>query len=614
MTLGLSFYLVCLTMVVLIGIFIYTLRAKRRGVLQVVFMMILVELFLWQGAVILETLLGTTVRARLFWDNLTYIGSAFVPVSMLLLGLAYGGEEDNFKKAYWLLLLVPAFTQLVIWTNDWHHLFYRSFDPMTGAVSPGTYFFVHAGYSYLCLVVSFLYQSYYAVKRSGALSVQSLLIIVGNLVPTVVNVCYTLNLPGFSVYSTPIAFTITALCYLWGIVRYNLLIVTPVATQTVINRISDSFVVIDPDLNVLDFNRTFETTFAPLFTLIKGTNGRECLTEEAKSRVHLDRITRMVNQVSQEQRTISQDASLIIGSTERHFTVEYTPIIQRKQCTAVILLFKDVTQHVRDMQQLQANQDVLLERERLASLGQMIGGIAHNMKTPIMSLSGGLDELQALAEEYQASIDDPEVNSQDHFEIAQDMLQWLGKMRTHLSYMSEVLSTVKDQASKFNTGIQMRFTLEEVLRRVGILMQHELTKHNCRLVHHIEMDEGLALQGDLNSLIQILDNIIANAIQAYDGQSGDIELTVKRGRGDRVQFIIRDHGKGISPEVSDRLFKEMITTRGKHGTGLGLYMSYSTIKAVFRGHMWFDSQPGEGTAFTVEIPILSTGEGGQPNA
>ena len=63
MKLGISFYLVCLTMMVLIGIFVYTLRAKRRGVLQVVFMMILVELFIWQGAVILETLLGTTVQA-----------------------------------------------------------------------------------------------------------------------------------------------------------------------------------------------------------------------------------------------------------------------------------------------------------------------------------------------------------------------------------------------------------------------------------------------------------------------------------------------------------------------------------------------------------------------
>ena len=85
------------------------------------------------------------------------------------------------------------------------------------------------------------------------------------------------------------------------------------------------------------------------------------------------------------------------------------------------LLLKDVTQHKEDMETIKNNQDVLMERERLAGLGQLIGGIAHNLKTPIMSIAGATQGLENLIKEYDESIDDPLVNSQDHHDIAKDM-------------------------------------------------------------------------------------------------------------------------------------------------------------------------------------------------
>ncbi len=70
-----------------------------------------------------------------------------------------------------------------------------------------------------------------------------------------------------------------------------------------------------------------------------------------------------------------------------------------------LLLFKDITQHKKDMQAIKDNQDMLMEKERLASLGQLIGGIAHNLKTPIMSISGAAEGLTDLIKEYDASIE-----------------------------------------------------------------------------------------------------------------------------------------------------------------------------------------------------------------
>jgi signal transduction histidine kinase len=257
---------------------------------------------------------------------------------------------------------------------------------------------------------------------------------------------------------------------------------------------------------------------------------------------------------------------------------------------------------VKDVEKIQENQAILLERERLASLGQLIGGIAHNLKTPIMSVAGGIEQLHWLAEEYESSVDDGEVTKDDHLEIAAEMQQWLGKMKTHLGYMSDIISTVKDQATQFNIQGRSWFTLGEMLKRVNILMQHELVKNNCRYRQDIKVEPTQRIDGDINSLVQILDNIIVNAIQSYDSSGGEIILRVTR-EDQSLLISVRDFGKGIETKIKDRLFKEMITTKGKHGTGLGLYMSFSTIKGVFRGNMWFESSVGTGTVFYIQLPL-----------
>lgn len=90
-----------------------------------------------------------------------------------------------------------------------------------------------------------------------------------------------------------------------------------------------------------------------------------------------------------------------------------------------------------DMQTIQNNQQLLMERERLASLGQLIGGIAHNLKTPIMSISGAAEGLTDLVKEYDSSIGDPEVTNDDHHDIAKDMREWIEKLK-HIQHICQM--------------------------------------------------------------------------------------------------------------------------------------------------------------------------------
>ncbi len=262
---------------------------------------------------------------------------------------------------------------------------------------------------------------------------------------------------------------------------------------------------------------------------------------------------------------------------------------------------QDLTKN--NIKQIHDNQETLMEKERLASLGQLIGGIAHNLKTPIMSISGAAEGLTDLIKEYDSSIDDPEVNSQDHHDIAKDMSNWVAKIKTHTEYMSDVITAVKGQAVTLSNEEEISFTVGELLKRVNILMKHELKNAIIYLNISMKTDENTVIHGDVNSLVQVINNMISNSIQAYSGKpEQNIDLIVEKDNNNLI-ISVKDYGVGMSKNVKDKLFKEMITTKGKNGTGLGLYMSYSTIKAHFNGNITVESEEGKGTAFHIILPL-----------
>jgi two-component system sensor histidine kinase HupT/HoxJ len=598
MPLNWSFYALGITTVILIGLFLYILFTSRKTILSYLFAALAVQLTVWSVAIILEGLSAESSPMFMFWEKMTYFGSAFVPVTLLLIGLAFARADAGLNWRFLLLYLVPVVTWTIIWTNDSHHLFYQSYS--STEMIFGAYFYFHAAFSYGCMLFGLIQLSRFAIRNAGTLSVQALLIMVGGAIPLITNVGYTFKLPGFDMYSTPIAFSVTAILYILSMYRFNMLKITPIALQTVVNRISDSFVVVDPEMNIIDYNETFRANFEKLYTFRKEENLYQILSKNPGI-CDPERVKKIIAQLNEQSGNYISETQLEIAGEKRYFTVEFTPIRRKNNLLATVILFKDITQNVLDMQTIRNNQEILLERERLASLGQLIGGIAHNLKTPIMSVAGGIEQLECLTTEYEESVGDEEVTPEDHREIAGEMRGWLGKMKIHMSYMSDIISTVKDQAAQFNVSRQSSFTLEEMLKRIDILMHHELIKGGCTMRQQIELEPSTLIQGDINSLVQIFDNIIANAVQAYGGRGGEIVLKAREEEG-RLRFEIQDFGPGIEPKVQERMFKEMITTKGKYGTGLGLYMAYSTIRGIFQGDMYFETEQGQGTTFVILLP------------
>lgn len=591
------------TTIINILLTVYLSKEKKNNQLKKIFIFSLSILIFWTIGLIMQITLSKPLNIEpIYFDYFIYIAICFIPVAVFFMGLIYANTKIELKKRYLLLFIIPIISLIVLWTNDYHHLFYEhySVDFQTNVYGP--YATIHNIYSYILLAWGILYMLKFSIKNSGFFSKQSLLIVLGVSVPLVVNILGTFKIIPMSIYVTPITFTATIICCAIAILKFQFLGVTPIALQKIVDRISDGYVVLDENNTITDFNKTFLDIFKLKAEDIRSKNFIKLLQSKEVNRQAIVKIDKSIEKANETETTVSFEQHF--SEIKKYFKIEITPINSENTSLGTLFLFKDITQHKEDMETIKNNQDVLMERERLAGLGQLIGGIAHNLKTPIMSIAGATQGLENLIKEYDESIDDPLVNSQDHHDIAKDMEEWIPKIRAHLEYMSDIITTVKGQAvASLSSDDSEEFTIAELVKRVNILMKHELKNAYIYLNILMKVDENTVIDGNVNVLVQVVNNIISNAIQAYDGKHDqNIQFEISQKENNMI-FSITDFAGGLSKEVQDRLFKEMVTTKGKNGTGLGLYMSYSNIKAHFGGDITYKTEEGKGTTFNIVIPI-----------
>lgn len=597
---GLSFWILVLSTLLTVVMFVYISCQKDRKQLHNVFCLNLFCSLIISVGVLCQAVCNYFFSIPSIWfENIIYIGTCFLPLTVFFTSLIFTNTKITFKKSYLLLLVIPILSLIVLWTNDLHHLFYIQYSSSFTDTIYGPYFYVHSVYTYLLLIIGIGRLLIFSIRNAGFFSKQSLLISIGLACPVIVNVLGSfLKLIPMTVFVTPISFSVSIICFALAIFKFDFLGIAPIALRKIADRMSDSYLVLNDDGTITDFNQTFLVTFKIKDIALRGQNFD---TFCKNNKINYGKIKNAIAKTKDSKKTISFEYH--VNRIHKIFSVEVNTIYSDGVSLGTLILFKDITQHIEDMETIKNNQDILMERERLASLGQLIGGIAHNLKTPIMSISGAAEGLTDLVKEYDSSIDDPEVNSQDHHDIAKDMNEWIVKIKEYTEYMSDIITAVKGQAVTLSETDNISFDIDELVKRVDILMKHELK--NALIYMNVQMNapKSTKIHGDINSLVQVINNMISNAIQAYNGKTEqNIDLILNKVDSNLV-ISIKDYGCGLPQKVKEKLFKEMITTKGKNGTGLGLYMSYSTIKAHFNGNITFESEEGKGTTFNIILPL-----------
>ncbi len=255
----------------------------------------------------------------------------------------------------------------------------------------------------------------------------------------------------------------------------------------------------------------------------------------------------------------------------------------------------------RAMLSLETNQLKLLISEKMASLGRLTAGIAHEMNTPLAAVRSALAELQRLVDEYASSAADPGVTASDHLEIAADMGTRLRLARTAAERAVDFVRGIKAQTRGLGPVEKRRFDAVAIVRETLHLLHHALRLGNVRLdlqaqTEHVEID------GDAGRLAQVVTNLVSNAVDASQPGGGVVTVSLLR-RGPHVVLQVADQGCGIPSQNLARIFDPMFTTKPfGEGTGLGLSIVHDLVKADLAGTIEVRSEIGKGTTFEVILP------------
>ncbi len=544
-------------------------KTNSRKKLVRYFSILIVLLLIWNLGLTLQLLLAERLGVSpIYFDFITYFGIVFVPVTLLLIAVTFIKPDFKLKNKHFSLLIVPIISLATLYTNDFHHLFYIKYSTVLNEIIYGPFLYLHLIYTYSLIAISLILLLRHSIKYSGAFSIQSLLFLAAIAIPVIINIAGMLNIfNGMDIYLTPISFAASFLLIAISIFKFDFLNINTIATQLIIKAISDSYIVLNRENEITLCNNSFLDNFSIKEDELLNHNIYDI--KEIRKEFSKDDLDLSFELIRTTKKKITTEK--YFKRTDKYFSIDVSPILKNDSYIGTLIILKDVTEKEHDKLKIKANQDLLVEQERLASLGQMIGGIAHNLKTPIFSVSGGLEGLSDLIKEFDESIDDPEVTSDDMHDIAKDMREWISKLKEHISYMSDVITTVKGQTVTMSESQNSKFTIKELFDHVMILMQHELKEKLTTLNISNNVPYNASIFGNINSLVQVINNLISNAIEAYmlTDKEKIINLSANYNEADKHIIIsIQDFGPGLPEKVQQKVFKEMITTKGKYGTGL----------------------------------------------
>ncbi|WP_236783913.1 PAS domain-containing sensor histidine kinase [Azospirillum humicireducens] len=258
----------------------------------------------------------------------------------------------------------------------------------------------------------------------------------------------------------------------------------------------------------------------------------------------------------------------------------------------------------RALCELKATQTSLIQAEKMASLGQLVAGVAHEVNTPIGITITGASQLQTLIEELSERHAAGALKKSDFQRFLSDGMEMANLILSNSTRAANLVQSFKlvavDQSSDERRAFLLRDYIDELLRSL-----HPTYKARAALTISIDCPGDLELDGYPGALSQILTNLIMNAlIHALDPeQPGRIAISARPFAGDMVELSVADDGNGIAPEVLPKIFDPFFTTRrGSGGSGLGLHIVYNLVTGRLHGTIGVESRPGQGTRFILHFP------------
>lgn len=527
-------------------------------------------------------------RTKIFSYRLKYLFIVMVPLAWLVFSLYYANRVRRLRLSFLTAIaILPTTTLVLVATNSHHHRMFTDFGTVVAGnyyllhVHFGTWFWVHTVYSYGCLATGFLLLTQHLLNTPAHFKRQVSSLMIACAAPWISNVIFLFK-PDLLHYFdlTPIAFTISGIVFMWGILRYRLLDIVPIARDTVIHNMDDGVIIVDNDMHIIDLNPTASTLI--------GRPVRDLIGAPADQVIEW--WPSYLSQISQSNTATLAVIELKLNGRQRLFNPVRSTLISKDKPIGFLITLRDVTEAKR-------LQEELLQSQKMKAVGTLAGGIAHDFNNLLMGIQANVSLMR------NESIPSKAVMTEKLNRIEDQIQCGAALTRQLLGYAHKGKSIVD--------SIKLNNLIEETL--------HVVERTNKNITVRCELTCAPSyIKADKGQIELVLLNLFLNAVDAMPG-GGQLEVRSRLvPRAELVcpwpssqqrlyfELTINDTGIGMDEETKHRIFEPFFTTKELgQGTGLGLASVYGIIEN-HGGHIQVESQPNRGTTFQVLLPVTET--------
>ncbi len=561
---------------------------SRHGMLP--FLIMVAAMVLWSACAGFEAL-ATTEQGKRIWSVLSYIGAAPVPVLFYLFVQRYAHTMLWMRPVtIGLLFVVPVVSIVSAATTHWHLLYWTSItiDPVTGIgiYGHGPMFWLLVLYSYSLLggAVAVLVRARARYKGVYRRQMSSIVLMVA--LPMLTNAAYVLDaIPVKGLEPTPITFLISFGLLWFGMIRYRILDLIPVARNVLIDTLTDAVIVFDAQMRVVDVNPAALTLLKADTTSLLGQPLEiACHAHPALGTLLRDHAD------STQPRTLT--ITLGVGDAETHFELHLSPLGSGLiGSTGQVVVFRDVTRRARAETALRSyTEELELRNQELDTFARTV---AHDLKTPISTIIGitelAREEWDALAPDKRSTVLTLIADSTRNMEgIIHEVL---------------LLASVRSGVTMVPSPIDMAACIDAMRRRLD---------DRIAAVHAVitAPDDWPTVVGHTPWIEQIWINYVSNALKYGGNPDRDIPPIIELGWQHidaAIRFHVSDNGPGLSDEQISRLFVEFTRLDSFRAEGHGLGLSIvRRIVTKLGGEVGVDSTPGKGSTFWFTLPAEKT--------
>ena len=291
------------------------------------------------------------------------------------------------------------------------------------------------------------------------------------------------------------------------------------------------------------------------------------------------------------------------GNTESIVTVALD-IGERKRGELEMRKAKDAAEAA--LRNLRETQNSLIEAEKLAALGRLVAGVAHEVNNPVGISLTVASSLERKTANFTAEVARGDVRRSSLNEFLETSRDASSQLVANLNRAAELIQSFKQVAADRNYSDQRSFELGDLTEQVVMSLRPGLRKHNLALT--VDCQPNLVMNSYPGPYGQVLTNLFLNSVaHAFpDGRPGAVNIEVRESGKDNVEIVFSDNGCGMSLDVRRRAFDPFFTTRrDQGGTGLGLHIVYSIVTNRLGGRLNLDSEPGEGTRVRIILPRVA---------